>query len=76
MAPINLDRVQLAYLSACETASAGLELRLADESIHLASAFLLAGFPNVIATLWQIDDAIAVDVADTFYRGLQKPTER
>lgn len=44
---------------------------LADEAIHLTSAFQLAGFPHVVGTLWEIDDAIAVDIADNFYSGLQ-----
>jgi CHAT domain-containing protein len=40
---------------------------LLDESIHLASAFQLAGFPHVIATLWQTGDSAAVQVAEDFY---------
>jgi hypothetical protein len=69
LAPVNLDHAELAYLSACRTAftsTAGL----LDESIHLTSAFQLAGFPHVVGTLWEIDDAVAVTLADTFYAGL------
>jgi CHAT domain-containing protein len=43
---------------------------LLDEAIHLASAFQLAGFPHVIATIWEINDGIAVEIADTFYAAL------
>jgi tetratricopeptide (TPR) repeat protein len=66
LGPVKLDQAQLAYLSACRTAFTGA-LELLDEAIHLASAFQLAGFPHVIGTLWEIDDAHAVEIADTFY---------
>ncbi|MER5184560.1 CHAT domain-containing protein [Streptomyces sp. NPDC002896] len=70
LAPVALDRAQLAYLSACSTA-ATQPLRLLDESIHLASAFQVAGFPHVISTLWEIDDQLSVRVADDFYAQLR-----
>ncbi len=70
LAPINLDRAQLAYLSACNTA-ANTAGALLDEAIHLAGAFQLAGFPHVIGTLWPIDDEFAVDVATGFYTALR-----
>ena len=69
LAPVALDHAQLAYLSACGTGRA-TDTRLLDEAIHLATAFQLAGFPHVIGTLWEIDDAIAVEIADTFYTSL------
>jgi tetratricopeptide (TPR) repeat protein len=69
MAPLALDHTQLAYLSACSTTRVS-DTRLLDEAIHLTSAFQLAGFPHVVGTLWEIDDAIAVHIADTFYTAL------
>ncbi|GAA1961886.1 CHAT domain-containing protein [Catenulispora subtropica] len=69
LAAVKLRDVRLAYLSACETA-ATRNLELIDEAIHLAGAFQLAGFPQVIATLWAISDKYAASVADLFYRGL------
>ncbi|MEU3956561.1 CHAT domain-containing protein [Streptomyces achromogenes] len=72
LVPVRLDHAQLAYLSACRTAAID-STDLADESIHLASAFQLAGFPHVVGTLWEIDDQIAVTVADTFYTHLRAP---
>ncbi|WP_205718515.1 CHAT domain-containing protein [Actinomadura sp. WMMA1423] len=69
LAPLALDHAHLAYLSACSTAFTA-DTRLLDEAIHLASAFQLAGFPHVIGTLWPIDDALAVTIADTFYTTL------
>ncbi|HEV7934895.1 MAG TPA: CHAT domain-containing protein [Actinomadura sp.] len=70
LAPIQLDRVQLAYLSACTTAIT-INSKLMDEAIHLATAFQLAGIPHVIGTLWEINDHLAVTFAETFYTGLQ-----
>jgi hypothetical protein len=70
LAPVNLGQVQLAYLSACET-SFNPAVKLIDEAIHLTSAFELAGFPHVIGTLWDTDDAIAIAVARTFYSHLR-----
>jgi len=45
--------------------------------MHLASGFQFAGFPSVIATMWNIRDGVAPKVAHHTYRylcrnGLQK----
>ncbi|KAB8165731.1 CHAT domain-containing protein [Streptomyces sp. 3MP-14] len=72
VAALNLDRARLAYLSACQTALTSASALL-DEAIQLVSAFQLAGFPQVVGTLWPIDDRIAVEIADAFYRGLAAP---
>lgn len=69
LAPVDLNRARLAYLSACSTAVTR-DTRLLDESIHLASAFQLAGFPHVIATLWTIPDDGATAIASAFYQRL------
>lgn len=69
LAPVALDHVRLAYLSACRTAAVDT-VDLLDEAIHLTSAFQLAGFPHVIGTLWEIDDQTAVRIARAFYDGL------
>ncbi|WP_410646598.1 CHAT domain-containing protein [Amycolatopsis sp. cmx-4-54] len=63
---LNLADAELAFLSACSTARGAQEL--ADESIHLASAFQLAGYRHVIATLWPCIDSTATQVSDRFYR--------
>jgi tetratricopeptide (TPR) repeat protein len=67
--PMHPDQAQIAYLSACSTAEIKVR-NLADESIHLANAFQLAGFTNVIGTLWAADDNAAVEIASKFYEGL------
>ncbi|MFD0508936.1 CHAT domain-containing protein [Streptomyces chiangmaiensis] len=41
-----------------------------DEGLHLASRFLLAGYPHVVATLWPIADRAAPQVAARFYAEL------
>ncbi|GAA1021365.1 CHAT domain-containing protein [Acrocarpospora pleiomorpha] len=69
LAPITLSHARLAYLSACSTALTS-HTDLLDESIHLTSAFQMAGFPHVIGTLWEIADNSAVQIADTFYSTL------
>jgi CHAT domain-containing protein len=50
-------------------------MNLADESIHLASSFQLAGFRHVIGTLWGADDNAAVEVAKKFYKDLPQYSE-
>lgn len=65
LAGVRLDGAEIAFLSACSTARPGA--RLADEAIHLASAFQLAGYRHVIGTLWPIGDRHAVDIADLVY---------
>ncbi|KAH7360966.1 CHAT domain-containing protein [Rhexocercosporidium sp. MPI-PUGE-AT-0058] len=52
---LKVTNARLAYLSACHAAS-NRELDLLDEGIHLTGAFQMAGFPQTIGTLWQVDD--------------------
>ncbi|KAF6810841.1 TPR domain containing protein [Colletotrichum sojae] len=56
----------LAYLSACRTGRVENEW-LADEHLHVTSAFQLAGFRHVVGTLWDADDALCEDMAERFY---------
>jgi hypothetical protein len=58
-------RREFAYLSACSTMRTAPIL--ADESIHITSSFQLAGFRDVIGTMWEIRDRPAVRMADTVY---------
>uniref|UniRef100_L2G533 TPR domain-containing protein n=2 Tax=Colletotrichum fructicola (strain Nara gc5) TaxID=1213859 RepID=L2G533_COLFN len=61
----------LAYLSACGTGEIK-DKNSVDESIHLTSAFQLAGFQHVVGTLWSVDDAVCVDVARATYEAIQE----
>ncbi|KIJ37924.1 hypothetical protein M422DRAFT_177269, partial [Sphaerobolus stellatus SS14] len=65
---IKLDKAELAFLSACQTATG--DERLSEEAVHLAAGMLVAGFPSVIGTLWSIEDTDAPLVAKAFYSSL------
>jgi CHAT domain-containing protein len=60
---------KFAYLSACHAAS-NYTRGLFDEGIHLAGAFQLAGFSQVIGTLWRIEDELSVLVSQGVYRAM------
>jgi CHAT domain-containing protein len=68
LARLRLEDAELAYLSACATARTGP--RLADEAIQLASAFQIAGYRNVVATLWPVVDRLAYQFAVGVYATL------
>ncbi|MFF4349527.1 CHAT domain-containing protein [Streptomyces sp. NPDC001530] len=63
---LRLQSGELAYLSACSTGQGSVIQ--ADEAIHLASAFQLAGYRHVVATLWPVNDTVAASAARRFYR--------
>lgn len=65
---LELTHAELAYLSACETSVTSIGL--ADESVHITAAFYLAGYQQVIGTLWPIADDVACDIAVGFYQRL------
>lgn len=58
----------LVVLAACGTAR--MHGRAGEPSISVARAFLAAGVPNVIATLWAIEDAPAAEFFPRFHRYL------
>ncbi|MEV6756531.1 CHAT domain-containing protein [Streptomyces sp. NPDC051214] len=70
LARLRLPSVRLAYLSACDTLRTSPEL--ADEAVHIVSAFQMAGFPHVVGSLWHVDDEIGADVALSVYDTLNK----
>lgn len=59
----------LVILSACET-SLG-KLTHGDEVIGLTRAFIYAGTPTVISTLWQVDDRASYELMRAFYQQLR-----
>lgn len=66
---LNLKNSNLVVLSACETALG--EQSRGDEITGLTRAFLYAGTPSIVATLWRIDDAAASELMVVFYKELR-----
>lgn len=64
----------LVVLSACETAL-GAEIK-GEGLIGLTRAFLYAGSPRVVATLWKIDDRATAGFMDHFYEAMLIRGER
>ncbi|KAF4620480.1 hypothetical protein D9613_001147 [Agrocybe pediades] len=65
----NLNDAYLAYLGACHTANNSVE-ELADESLHLAGAFQMAGCRNVIGSMWLAANAECIRLSREFYERL------
>jgi CHAT domain-containing protein len=63
---MKLQSPQFAFLSACHMANTG-DVYLLDESINVASAIQLAGYPSVVGTLWQVTDMHSPEVARDVY---------
>jgi CHAT domain-containing protein len=61
----NLKNADLAFLSACQTSTG--EETLSEEAVHLAAGMLAAGYRQVVATMWSIEDSHAPEVAKDFY---------
>lgn len=59
IASLRLHRTRAVILAACGTARG--QHRGGEESISIARAFLAAGAPSVVATLWPIDDGPAAE---------------
>lgn len=65
---LDLKNAGLAYLSACDTTAT--PLAFSDEALHVTGAFLLAGYPDVIGTLWPVLDEAALAIAEQVYVSL------
>ncbi len=61
-------RADLAVLSACRTAL-GKEIR-GEGLMSLMRAFMAAGVPRVVASLWSVPDAATAELMKRFYRGV------
>jgi tetratricopeptide (TPR) repeat protein len=73
---LDLPDAELAYLSACATSSTAA--KLADEALHITGAFQLAGYREVVGTLWEVGDATSYQLTQAFYTALseQDPADR
>ena len=59
----------LVVLSGCET---GLgKLSSGDELVGLTRAFIYAGTPSVVASLWKVDDSSTAHLMSSFYKNLK-----
>jgi CHAT domain-containing protein len=67
---MSLPHADLAFLSACHTATGTKDLE--EESIHLAAGMLSAGYRSVIGTMWSIMDHDAPNVTADVYEHLFK----
>ena len=65
----NLAQADLVVLSACET-QLGQQSR-GDELVGLNRAFIYAGTPSVIASLWSVNDQATAVLMAAFYRHLR-----
>jgi CHAT domain-containing protein len=68
IAAMPLHGIRLVVLAACGTARA--HGRAGVPSISVARAFLVAGVPNVVATLWSIEDTPAAEFFPRFHHYL------
>jgi CHAT domain-containing protein len=66
--PLNLE-ADAVVLSACETALG--KISNGDEIIGLTRAFIYAGTPSVIATLWKVNDRASYELMGDFYSYLR-----
>jgi CHAT domain len=65
---LHLTDARLAYLSACDTTSTALAF--SDEALHVTGAFLLAGYRDVIGSLWPVLDEAGSHIAEQVYVSL------
>jgi CHAT domain-containing protein len=62
-------KANLVVLSGCDTALG--KLSTGDELIGLTRAFIYAGTPSVVASLWNVDDSSTAQLMASFYRNLK-----
>lgn len=65
---LDLTGISLVVLSACQTALG--ERSDGDEIVGLTRAFLYAGTPAVVSTLWSVNDRASAELIEEFYRRL------
>ncbi|KIM19689.1 hypothetical protein M408DRAFT_83183 [Serendipita vermifera MAFF 305830] len=65
-----LPKTDFAFLSACQTATG--DVKITEESVHLAAGMLFSGCRGVIGTMWSIQDEDAPKVTEAVYRWMLK----
>ncbi len=66
-------KANLVVLSGCETAMG--KLSTGDELVGLTRAFIYAGTPSVVASLWKVDDSSTAHLMANFYKNLKTMTK-
>jgi CHAT domain-containing protein len=66
-------KASLVVLSGCDTALG--KLSTGDELVGLTRAFIYAGAPSVLASLWKIDDSSTAQLMSSFYNNLKTMTK-
>jgi CHAT domain-containing protein/Tfp pilus assembly protein PilF len=69
---------RLVVLSACDTALGGgyfAEVPSGDDIVGLTRAFLFAGSPSVVASLWAVNDRSTMGLMGGFYGRLRGPSD-
>jgi len=61
---------RLCVLSGCGSALG--RVYAGEGSMHTAAAFVEAGVPSVVATLWRVEDRVTERIMTRFYRGLER----
>ncbi len=74
MLDLDLPHTDLVVLSACQTHLG--ELSAGDELVGLERAFLRAGVPSLLSTLWPVDDAATAALMERFYSHLRAGTPK
>jgi CHAT domain-containing protein len=67
---LRLDRTRLVVLASCETQAGPVSA--SEGSLSIASSFLAAGVPAVVATLWRVEDASTTRISVRFHQELRR----
>lgn len=70
IATLDLSRVQLAVLSACETGLGDIQAAVGDGVFGLRRALTLAGVQGAVMSLWQVADRETAELMGLFWRNL------
>lgn len=66
---LNLKAANLVVLSACQTGLS--QVGAGDDLVGLSRAFIYAGSPRVVVSLWSVNDAATGQLMKAFYEGMK-----